>query len=92
MNKYIKKVMICVLVIVLVAATALVGCGEGDKDKKKDNNGAPSTAQPSDGVEQKDEITLEMAQKSPTEFFSAVLKNTNSSEGSKDLFNGVTYP
>ena len=88
MNKYIKKVMIFVLVIVLVAATALVGCG---KDKNKDNNGgeknpAGSTEKPSDSVAQKEELTLEMAQKDPMEFFSAAMKNTASTENSKDWF------
>ena len=88
MNKYIKKVMIFVLVIVLVAATALVGCG---KDKNKDNNGgeknpAGSTEKPSDSVAQKEELTLEMAQKDPVEFFAAAMKNTVSAENAKDWF------
>ena len=88
MNKYIKKVMIFVLVIVLVAATALVGCG---KDKNKDNNGgeknpAGSTEKPSDSVAQKEELTLEMAQKDPVEFFAVAMKNTVSAENAKDWF------
>ena len=88
MNKYIKKVMIFVLVIVLVAATALVGCG---KDKNKDNNDgeknpAGSTEKPSDSVAQKEELTLEMAQKDPVEFFAVAMKNTVSAENAKDWF------